>query len=151
MDSVIGIKGKDFVAVAADSFAAYSVFRYKNDEDKIIEVDEDKLIGTAGPHGDRMQFGEYIRKNVHLHRLRTGIPLSTNAAANFTRNELAHFLRSNPHHVDMLMAGCDKDGSPGLYWIDYLASMVPVDKGAHGYAAYFIMGLLDKEYKPVCQ
>lgn len=35
-----------------------------------------------------------------------------------------------------------------MYWIDYLASMTAVNKGAHGYAAYFLGGLLDRYYHP---
>lgn len=147
MDSLIGLKGKDFVLVAADSYAGYSLFRLKDNEDKIMEVDANKLFGMAGPPGERMVFGEFIRKNIHLHRLRTGIPLNTKAAASFTRGEMAYMLRNAPVSVELLVAGCDNDG-PQLYWMDYLASMIAVEKGAHGYAAYFAGGVLDRHYKP---
>lgn len=40
-----------------------------------------------------MQFTEYIQKNVALYQFRNGIPLTTAAAANFTRGELAAALR----------------------------------------------------------
>jgi len=41
----------------------------------------------------RVQFSEYIQKNILLYQYRNGIPLSTSAAANFTRGELATALR----------------------------------------------------------
>jgi len=41
----------------------------------------------------RVQFTEYVQKNVSLYQFRNGIPLSTAAAANFTRGELATALR----------------------------------------------------------
>mgnify|MGYP004714808279 CR=1 FL=1 len=41
----------------------------------------------------RVQFTEYIQKNVALYQYRNGIPLTTAAAANFTRGELATALR----------------------------------------------------------
>ena len=41
----------------------------------------------------RAQFTEYIQKNVALYQFRNGIPLTTAAAANFTRGELATALR----------------------------------------------------------
>ena len=41
-----------------------------------------------------MQFAEYIEKNVKLYTLRNGIELNPEAAANYTRNELAQALRS---------------------------------------------------------
>jgi 20S proteasome alpha/beta subunit len=40
------------------------------------------------------QFAEYIEKNVKLYTFRNGIELNPEAAANFTRNELAQALRS---------------------------------------------------------
>lgn len=43
--------------------------------------------------GNRVQFTEYIQKNVALYQFRNGIPLTTAAAANFTRGELATALR----------------------------------------------------------
>lgn len=41
----------------------------------------------------RAQFTEYVQKNVALYQFRNGIPLTTAAAANFTRGELATALR----------------------------------------------------------
>ncbi|EER14686.1 proteasome subunit beta type 2, putative [Perkinsus marinus ATCC 50983] len=64
------------------------------------------------------------------------------------RNELADALRKGPYQVNMLIGGYDdKDGSASLYYMDYLASCQKITRGAHGYAAYFVLGLLDKLYK----
>lgn len=41
----------------------------------------------------RVQFTEYVQKNVSLYQFRNGLPLTTAAAANFTRGELATALR----------------------------------------------------------
>lgn len=145
METLIGIKGKDFVLMAADSYAPMSVCRLKNDEDKLLIVDNDKVFGCSGMIGDRTHFGEYIRKNVHLYRFRCSYPLDTKATAHFVRSELAYFLRRNPYRCDFMLAGCDEEG-PLLYWIDYLASMVSVEKAAHGYGAYLVMSILDRYY-----
>ncbi|KAK2372767.1 proteasome subunit beta type-2-B [Trifolium repens] len=40
-------------------------------------------------NGEQVQFTEYIQKNVVLYQFRNGIPLTTDAAANFTLGELA--------------------------------------------------------------
>uniref|UniRef100_A0A0G4GZ24 Proteasome subunit beta n=1 Tax=Chromera velia CCMP2878 TaxID=1169474 RepID=A0A0G4GZ24_9ALVE len=146
MESAFGIQGKDFVLLCADSYAAFSVFRFKEDEDKIMKIDDDKLIVGAGPYSDMTQFTHYVQKNAHLHRLRTSTKLSTSAFANYTRGELAHALRRGPYQVNLLVAGMD-DGQPSLFWIDYLSSMVKSTKAAHGYAAYFLGGLLDRYWK----
>ncbi|CEM33112.1 unnamed protein product [Vitrella brassicaformis CCMP3155] len=147
MDSALGLRGKDFVLLATDGHAEFSVLRLKDDEDKIITIDKNKLMAAGGPSADRTMFCEYIQKNIHLYRLRNGVTLSVRAAANFTRGELAYYLRRNPYQVNVLLAGHDEEG-PSLYWMDYIASMAKVSRGAHGYAAYFVMSILDRHWKP---
>ncbi|KAL2530514.1 Proteasome subunit beta type-2-A [Forsythia ovata] len=120
MESVFGLVGKDFAVVVADSSAVHSILVHKTNEDKIMLLDSDKLMGASGETGDRArfteyiqknvalyqfrngnflgnyvraQFTEYIQKNVALYQFRNGIPLTTAAAANFTRGELATALR----------------------------------------------------------
>jgi 20S proteasome subunit beta 4 len=105
---------------------------------------------------------EYIEKNINLYKLRTGIALSTRAAANFTRYvllalliraytllraQLAKFLRESPYNVNLLIAGYEEMTGPSLYFMDYLASIHEIPRAAHGYAAHFTLGLLDRYYK----
>jgi hypothetical protein len=40
-----------------------------------------------------------------LYELSNDVPLSTHAAAHFTRGEIATLIRSNPHSVQSLLAG----------------------------------------------
>ncbi|PFH32590.1 putative proteasome subunit beta type 2 [Besnoitia besnoiti] len=147
METVIGLRGPTFALVACDRYANSSILRMKDDEDKVLLVDDNKIMGLAGQIGDRLQFGDYIQKNVHLYRFRNNKRLSCAATASFTRQQLAYYLRRSPYHVDVMLAGYDETG-PHLYWMDYLASMASVNKGAHGYAAYFLGGLLDRYYHP---
>jgi len=139
---MFGIVGKDFVIIASDQQTTFSVIKMKDDYDKIWEV-EGKLFAASGPSADAANFVEFIEKNIRLHTLKTGLPLTTKAAANFTRNELSHALRKGPYQTDMIIAGYDADG-PCLYIMDYLASMEKVNKAAHGYGAMFTFGLMDR-------
>jgi len=146
-DALLGLVGKDFVLIAADTSASRSVVVFKNDEDKILALDSHKLLASAGPVGDRTNFTEYIQKNIHLYSLRNNIPLTVKAAANFTRNELAEALRRNPYQVNLLVGGYDEKHGPQLFYMDYLASMHPLPFGAHGYASYFTLSVMDRYYK----
>jgi 20S proteasome subunit beta 4 len=47
-DVLLGLIGKDYVLVACDADVARSIVVYKQDEDKIIQLDENKIIGAAG-------------------------------------------------------------------------------------------------------
>ncbi|CAA0823073.1 Proteasome subunit beta type-2-A [Striga hermonthica] len=148
MESVFGLVGKDFAIVAADTSAVHSILVHKTNEDKIMILDSHKLMGASGETGDRVQFTEYIQKNVALYQFRNGIPLTTAAAANFTRGELATALRKNPYMVNIILAGYDEKTGPSMYYIDYIASLIKVDKAAFGYGSYFALSMMDRHYRP---
>ncbi|KAK6286347.1 hypothetical protein POUND7_012526 [Theobroma cacao] len=92
------------------------------------------LMGR-GNNGAGARFTEYIQKNVALYQFRNGIPLTTAAAANFTRGELATALRQNPFSVNILLAGYDKEIGPSFYYLDYIAILHKIDKGVFGYGS----------------
>ncbi|XP_042518680.1 proteasome subunit beta type-2-A-like [Macadamia integrifolia] len=146
MECVFGLVGDGFALVVSDTSAVNSILVHKSNEDKIMVLDSHKLMGTSGEHGDRVQFTEYIQKNVALYQFRNGIPLTTAAAANFTRNELAVALRKNPYSVNILLAGYDKETGPSLYYIDYIATFHKIEKGAFGYGSYFSLSMMDRHY-----
>lgn len=148
MDSAIGICGEDFVLIGSDMAQIRSIVVLKEDENKIVNLDSHKIMSLSGPNGDRVAFSEYIKKNLALYSLRHGSNLSTHAAANFTRKQLAEALRSDPYQVNLLIGGFDDEQGAALYYMDYLASMSKVPFAAHGYASFFVSGLLDRVCKP---
>ena len=50
--------------MAADASASFSIILMKENEDKILEVDDSKLLTSNGGTGDRVQFGEYIQVSI---------------------------------------------------------------------------------------
>ena len=63
------------------------------------------------------------------------------------RGELAKALRSGPYQVNMLMAGYDHtENRVKLFWMDYLGTLQQVNKGAQGYAGYFVNSVLDNAF-----
>ena len=63
-DCVIGLCGKDYVLLAADATASFSIILMKDSEDKILKLDSNKLLAASGETGDRVQFTEYIQVSV---------------------------------------------------------------------------------------
>ncbi|MBA0612436.1 hypothetical protein Godav_013036 [Gossypium davidsonii] len=53
----------------------------------------------------------------------------------------------NPYFVNILLAGYDKETGPSLFYIDYIATLHKVDKGAFGYGSYFSLAMMDRHYK----
>ncbi|KAI9194842.1 hypothetical protein LWI28_009599 [Acer negundo] len=148
MECVFGLVGNGFSILVADTSAVHSILVHKSNEDKIMVLDSHKLIAASGESGDRVQFTEFIQKNVSLYQFRNGIPLTTAAAANFTRGELATALRKSPYMVNILMAGFDKETGPSLYYLDYIATLHKVDKAAFGLVVAppnFVIKIVDKD------
>lgn len=89
-----------------------------------------------------------MSRNINLYYFRNGIELDVAGSANFIRDALAQNLRRAPFFTDLLLGGVDRNGA-SLYYLDYLTCMHPIDKAAHGHAAYFLLGLLDSLWRPV--
>lgn len=49
---------------------------------------------VTGEPGDKVNFAEFIQRNLQLYKMINGYDLSTHAAANYARRELASSLRS---------------------------------------------------------
>mmetsp|Transcript_777 Transcript_777/g.1634 ORF Transcript_777/g.1634 Transcript_777/m.1634 type:complete len:195 (-) Transcript_777:295-879(-) len=146
-DTVFAIQGADFVLMGADTSANQSIIRMKIGEDKMLEASSHMIMGATGDGGDRVQFTEFVQANMQLYKYRNGIALSTHAAANFIRGELATALRKGPYNCNLLVAGYDND-KPSLYYIDYLSCLHKMHCSGHGYGAIFMYSLFDKWWKP---
>jgi len=125
-----------------------SIMVLNKEADKIMELDSHKLLGVGGDPADCVQEPQNFQKNVNLSFYKNSVPLSTHAVANYMRGEKSAKLRKGMAAVDMLLAGYDEGVGPSLYFIDYLASMQKLDKGAHGYCGMFVNSLLDAHWKP---
>lgn len=146
-DTIFGIVGDGFTFIGADATANQSIIRMKLGEDKIRQTGSHRLMAAIGDGGDRVQFTEFIEANLRLYEFRNGIPLSTHAAANFMRGEMAAALRKGPYNANLLVGGYD-GAEPSLYWIDHLAALHKQNCAAHGYGGIFMYSLFDMHWKP---
>uniref|UniRef100_A0A7S1NG49 Proteasome subunit beta n=1 Tax=Eutreptiella gymnastica TaxID=73025 RepID=A0A7S1NG49_9EUGL len=166
METVIGIACKDHVIVAASASAAHSIIQIKDTEDKLHVIDPRKILATVGEAGDRVQFTDYIARNLVLNATRQGRENTATSAAHFIRWQLANSIRSrSPYQVNCLLAAFDPplpelkklneakneskpDGSGSYLWyMDYLGSMEKVPFATQGYGGTFCMAILDRYYK----
>lgn len=145
MLSVVGLCGPDWVLVAADSSVSSSIICMSEEYDRISEIDQRHLLATSGETGDSLQLSEYIQGNVALYKFRNGVELTSDAMSHYIRSIMAKAIRKSPYEVNMLLAG--HDGTPSLYFMDYLGTLQKIPFGAQGYCAYFVLSVFDKHYK----
>ena len=72
MECVIGIVGKDFVLVASDTCQAHSIVVMKQDDDKMFKINQRGAMLVTGEAGDKVQFAEYIQRNLQLYKMVNG-------------------------------------------------------------------------------
>merc|ERR1719469_947632 len=148
MDSTFGICGKDFAIVVADTAVNRSIFTLKHADDKIMQLNKFKVMSCSGEQTDRSSFSNYIMRNLQLIEYLSDVEPDVESTAQFIRSELSQALRKAPYQVNVLIAGYDTiDSEAKLYWMDYLGTLQQVQKGAHGYAAYFVNSVMDNNYK----
>ena len=146
MDCAFGIQGNDYILLASDRSVMYSILKLQDSDEKILRLSENQLLAACGEIYDRKNFSKLVQANMEYYYYLNGNRLTTSEAAAYTRDLLAKGIRSNPYQCNVLVAGYDADG-PKLFWLDYLGSMQQVTKGAHGYGAHFLYGLMDNCYK----
>ena len=148
MDSTFAICGTDWVILCADTSVNRSIFTLKHDEDKLMQLNKFKVLSSDGEQTDRYQFSNYVMRNLQLEEFRTGYEPDLEATAQYIRSELAEALRKGPYQCNLLLGGYDPiEEKAALYWMDYLGTLQQVQKGAHGYAGYFVSSVLDNLYK----
>lgn len=144
-DSLIAIAGRGWVVIASDAMAAHSIIAAKGDEDKIYPLDDDKLLGCCGDPADRTLFCEFVQKNVALYTLmNSGLRMTPHSAANWVRTQIRKALREGPYQVNLVVAGTTGE----LFHIDYLGALQRLNYTAQGYAGHFVLGLLDRYWRP---
>ncbi|KAJ8735229.1 hypothetical protein PYW07_006849 [Mythimna separata] len=146
---LIGVQCNDFAMIAADQTNTQSIIVMKHDENKLYDMSNKLVMGAIGDPGDRVQFTQFIDKNVQLYRMRNGYPLTIAAAVHFTRKTIMEALKGgNPSMVNMLVAGYDEKDGGQLYTVDFLACALRVPFGVHGFGGLLSLGILDKYHKP---
>ncbi|CAF0722184.1 unnamed protein product [Didymodactylos carnosus] len=153
VESIIGIRGKDFVLLAQDANTTkYGILNMKFDTNRLFKLSEHCAMLASGEPGDVVQFAEYVGKNIQLYKMINGIELSPYACANFTRHEMANSLRSrNSYAANLIIGGFttnDADQQKAqLFSIDYLGAMISANVVAHGFCQFFALGVGDKLWR----
>ena len=86
--------------VCADMSAARSILVFKHDEDKIVHLDDTVVAALAGENGDRNQLGDYLKCNIKLTKLKTGVSMGVDAIASYVRTQVSVAIayRNNATH-----------------------------------------------------
>ena len=77
----------------------FTFFLFVVDYDKSFQLSDKMIMSVVGESGDTTQYAEFIAKNIQLYKMQHGYELSPKACANFTRRNLADYLRSRVSYI----------------------------------------------------
>lgn len=148
METILGIKGSDFVMLACDTMQVKSIIFMKDDQSKIHRLSDFSMLAAIGDGGDTLQFTDYIAKHLQLYKINHGYHLSPHAAAHFTRKNLADYIRTNTRYqVSMLMAGYDEVEGPDLHYIDSYGAAQSINHAGHGLGSLFCGSIFQRYWR----
>jgi proteasome beta subunit len=143
--TTVGIKGKDFVILAAERKATMGYLVASTHAKKIIELDDHVGMTIAGSVGDAQALERYIKAEMKLYELEEGRKIPIKAAANLVSNIL--YSRSYfPYYVQLLIGGHDTESR--LFSFDPSGSVVEErDFFSTGSGSVMALGVLEDSFK----
>lgn len=147
--SVLGLKYKDGVMLAADTLASYGTLAMFKDVERIAKVGDHTLIGAGGEFSD-------FQKIQRLMDDLTGIDRNNDDGFSHAPHEIFHYLRAilyqrrnkmNPLWNDLIVAG-HKDGKSFLGNVDLIGTAFEDDFLATGFGSYLAIPILRKKWRP---
>lgn len=142
----IGVRGADFVVVAADAAFRRGTVSMSGQVDKIIEVDDRQVLCAVGDAGEADDFCEFVRESLNLYQFRGGGRPTGAQAAHFVRRQLVDARRNERRlpKLHLLLASIDQGAS--LFWLDETGAATELPFAAHGLGAALVLGHLDRAY-----
>ncbi|TDG46067.1 hypothetical protein AWZ03_007516 [Drosophila navojoa] len=120
MESLIGLKGKDYVVLAADTMMADAIFFLRDNCSKVRALSGNCMMGVIGNEGDTAKFADYIAARVSLYEIMNGYAMDTSAIIHIARQHLLSCLASRIKFVVAMLIGCfDTKKGYNLCLIDF--------------------------------
>ncbi|XP_032598292.2 probable proteasome subunit beta type-2 isoform X2 [Drosophila grimshawi] len=145
MATVIGIKGRDCVILAADAMP----FVIQDSPSNIQLLSKYCMMGVIGNKSDTLQFSKFIASHIKCYDIQNGYPLNTPAIVHFSCNNVVANLRNRvKHQVALLLGGYDNDTGSLLSSIDAQGSSQTLNYAVYGMGYSVCNRILQKTWKP---
>jgi len=144
--TVVGVKTKDGVVMATDRRLSYGNIVLSRAARKIFVVDERAAVAFAGLYGDVSGLIRILQADISAYKLIANSPVTIRSIAR-RLSVLMYSYKWFPFFVETLVGGVESDGTPRLYVLDPLGSVLEEDYTAVGSGATIALGILESAYK----
>lgn len=146
--TTVGIVAKDAVIIAADRRGTAGGYVFERNITKVHLINDRLAVTIAGVVSDIQLLLKYIRAEIKIKELKTGLPTTVKEAANLIAGFNYSGLRMQGSVAQFLLAGRDGSGTH-LYQITFDGVVRDVDDyDVTGSGSILAMGVLDSQYKP---
>lgn len=144
--TVVGIRTKDGVVMATDRRLSYGNIVLSRAARKIFVVDERAAVAFAGLYGDVSGLIRILQADISAYKLIANAPVTIRSIAK-RLSILMYSYKWFPFFVETLVGGVESDGTPRLYVLDPLGSVLEEEYTAVGSGATIAFGLLENTYR----
>ncbi len=146
--TTLGIVCKDGIVIAADKRATAGSFIAAKDVEKVVQINDNLAITTAGSVSDIQLFIKLLRAELKLKNIKTNRVHTIKEAANLSARMVYDGARQYfPSMAHFLLAGFDNTGTH-LYEIYPDGSMSEIkDFISSGSGSPMVFGILENSYK----
>ncbi len=144
--TAVGIKGRNFVILAAEKRISYGGFIVSHSAKKVYKITDYLGLALAGLFADMQAIAKILAAELSYHEITVGRRMTVRAAAKL----LASILYSNkyfPFFSEILVGGIELDGTAKLYVMDPVGSLIEDDYAAIGSGAPIAIGVLENGYR----
>ncbi|MFN4045900.1 MAG: archaeal proteasome endopeptidase complex subunit beta [Acidilobaceae archaeon] len=143
--TVVGVKVKGGVVLATDKRLSYGSLVLSKSARKIFVLNDRTAIAFAGLYGDAGGLIRFLEAELRFYQLTSGVTPTVKTVAK-RLSTIMYSYKWFPFIVETLVGGIEPDGSPKLYVLDPLGSIIEEDYAAVGTGAAIAFGLLERDY-----
>ena len=146
--TTLGLVCKDGAILAADNRATAGHFIARKDVEKVVVINDNIAVTTAGSVSDIQMFVKLFRAELKLKAIKTGRIVNVKEAANFAARICYDNARQYfPSMTHLLIGGFDSVGSR-IFEVDIDGCMLDVkDYVSTGSGSVLVYGILENSYK----
>ena len=142
--TALGITFKDGVVLGADKRFAYGNFILSRNSKKVFLINDNVGAACAGMISDMQNLIRRVSAEAKLRELEVRRPVPPNAVAKLM-SSIMFSERLYPLLTQVIVGGVD--GSPAVYVLDPLGSIIPDEYATIGSGTEIAIGIIESEYK----
>ena len=146
--AIIGMSGKNCVAIASDNRLCISYQTVAMDFQKIFQMNDSLMVGLAGLASDVQTLDQLLRFRMNLYELREERQMTPKVFTNLLSTML-YEKRFGPYFCEPVIAGLDEAGKPFLSTMDLIGAQAAAkDFVVAGTCDGNLYGMCETLYKP---